>query len=70
MANAGPSQGFLSRYFSNPFRKKKRTGDIDLPLEGRRDPRLPRQPTSRETGESIKKGWGILRELASKSKEK
>lgn len=76
MADAGPSEGFLSSYFSNPFkRKKKRTGDIDLPTEGRRDPRLG--PRRRETPKfdspehsaEMRKGVSIFRKLMERGKK-
>lgn len=68
MADAGPSEGFLSSYFRNPFKKKKRSGDIDLPMPpgGRRDPRLPRHRG--DVGEKIKEGASIFRKLLERSR--
>jgi hypothetical protein len=65
----GPSEGFLSSYFRNPFKKKKGE-DINLPMPpgGKRDPRLPK-PKPKSTMEKVRHGFDVMKSLGRK-KEK
>lgn len=62
MADTGPSLGFLQKHFGPTFMRKKRKGDIQLPLgRDKKDPRL------RTRLSNITEGYRKFKELRSRN---
>ena len=59
--DTSPTRKILDRILG----RKKMTEDIELPSEGRRDPRLPKKKKS--TFESMKEGYKIFKNLGKES---
>lgn len=60
-STTGPSDGFMSDFFSNPFKsKKKKDVNLSMPAGGRKDPRLIKGTSEHTDYEAKKKSGGWL----------